>query len=125
MTVHLHCYSLRNARSHHIPYRRSSKVVRNLSNQAAFLRKLLKELHYVPRKLVTDKLASYGAARREILSRVLHCQGSRQNNRAEVSHQSTWQRKRHMRRFKSPRHAQRFLAVHGPSTPSFVVVDIC
>src|SRR5262249_41950142 len=49
---------------------------------ARFFRKLLKGLHYVPGKLVTDKLASYGAARHELLSSVPHCQGSRQNNRA-------------------------------------------
>src|SRR5262245_62035178 len=35
------------------------------------------------------------------------------NNRAEVSHQHTRQRERHMRRFKSRRQAQRFLTVHG------------
>ena len=35
------------------------------------------------------------------------------NNRAEVSHQVTRQRERHMRQFKSPSHAQRFLSVHG------------
>ena len=79
-----------------------------------FFRKLLKRLQYVPHMLVTDQLASYGAARREILSSVIHCQGGRQNNRAEVSHQPTRQRERHMRRFKSPRQAQRFLSVHGP-----------
>jgi putative transposase len=32
-----------------------------------FFRKLLKGLTYVPRVTVTDKLKSYGAARREIL----------------------------------------------------------
>lgn len=32
-----------------------------------FFRKLLKGLRYVPRVIITDKLASYGAARREIL----------------------------------------------------------
>ena len=35
------------------------------------------------------------------------------NNRAEVSHQPTRQRERDMRRFKSARHVQRFLSVHG------------
>jgi putative transposase len=79
-----------------------------------FFRKLLKGLRYVPRKLVTDRLGSYRAARREILPGVEHCQGQRLNNRAEVSHQPTRQRERYMRRFKSPGHAQRFLAAHGP-----------
>jgi putative transposase len=79
-----------------------------------FFRKLLKGLQYIPHKMVTDKLGSYGAARREMLSSVAHCQGARQNNRAEVSHQPTRQQERQMRRFKSPRQAQRFLSVHGP-----------
>jgi len=79
-----------------------------------FFRKLLKGLQYIPHKLVTDKLGSYGAARREMLSSVAHCQGARQNNRAEVSHPPTRQQERQMRRFKSPRQAQRFLSVHGP-----------
>jgi putative transposase len=79
-----------------------------------FFRKLLKGLHYVPRLLVTDRLGSYGAARRELLPSVGHCQDRRRNNRAEVSHQPTRFRERQMRRFKSPGQAQRFQSVHGP-----------
>jgi len=37
-----------------------------------FLRKLLKGLAYVPRVVITDKLASYGAALREVLPSVEH-----------------------------------------------------
>jgi putative transposase len=46
------------------------------SRQAAkrFFRKLLKGLHYVPRVIITDKLKSYGAAKREILPGVEHRQ---------------------------------------------------
>ncbi|MFC5514010.1 hypothetical protein ACFPOU_23175 [Massilia jejuensis] len=36
------------------------------------------------------------------------------NNRAELLHQPTRQRERQMRRYKSLRHAQRFLSAHGP-----------
>ena len=36
------------------------------------------------------------------------------NNRCEVSHQPTRRRERHMRRFKSVRHAQQFLSIHTP-----------
>ncbi len=92
-------------------------LVQKRRNKAAalrFLRKLLKGLQYVPHQLVTDKLASYGAARRELLSSVPHHQGARQNNRVEVSHQPTRQREYPMRHFKSPGQAQRFLAVQGP-----------
>ena len=78
-----------------------------------FFRKLLKGCQYVPRVLITDKLASYGAAKQELLRQVEHRQHKRLNNRAENSHQPTRQRERIMRRFKSPGHAQRFLAAYG------------
>lgn len=77
-----------------------------------FFRRLLKGLCYVPRVIVTDKLGSYGAAKRELLPSVEHRQGRYLNNRCEVSHQATRRRERHMRRFKSTRQAQQFLATH-------------
>jgi putative transposase len=39
-----------------------------------FFRKLLKGQHYVPRVIITDKLKSYGAAKREFLPGVEHRQ---------------------------------------------------
>ena len=78
-----------------------------------FFKKLLKGLRYVPRVIVTDKLKSYGAAKREILPGVEHRQSRYLNNRAEVSHQPTRRRERQMQRFKSARQAQRFLSAHG------------
>jgi putative transposase len=84
-----------------------------------FFRKLLRGLAYVPRVIVTDKLASYGAAMRESLPSVEHRQHRYLNNRAENSHQPTRQRERHMGRFKSPGHAQRFLAAYGPIVSHF------
>jgi hypothetical protein len=68
----------------------------------------------VPRVIVTDKLGSYGAAKREILPGVEHRQSGYLDNRCEASHQPTRRRERHMRRFKSVRHAQHFLAIHIP-----------
>jgi len=84
-----------------------------------FLRKLLKRLTYVPRVAITDTLASDGAAKREAPPRVEHRQHKWLNNRAEHSHQPTRERERRMRRFKSPGHAQRFLAAYGPITSHF------
>ncbi len=84
-----------------------------------FLRKLLKGLMYVPRVVITDKLASYGAAMRDVLPSVEHRQHKRLNNRAENSHQPTRERERRMRRFKSLGHAQRFLAAYGPIASHF------
>ena len=83
------------------------------------LRKLLKKQMRSPRLLITDKLASYGAAQREVLPSVEHRQHKGLNNRAENSHQPTRERERRMRRFKSPGHAQRFLAAYGPIAAHF------
>jgi len=75
-----------------------------------FFRKLLKKQGFAPRVIVTDKLKSYGAAKREILRKVEHRQHKGLNNRAENSHQPTRLREKRMRRFKSPGQAQRFLS---------------
>ncbi len=40
---------------------------RNKKAANRFFRKLLKGLHYVPCVIITDKLKSYGAAKREIV----------------------------------------------------------
>jgi putative transposase len=63
--------------------------------------------------MVTDKLASYGAAKREIMPGIEHRQHKGLNNRAENSHQPTRKRERQMKRFKSAGQAQRFLSAHG------------
>jgi putative transposase len=84
-----------------------------------FFRKLLKELTCAPRVIITDKLKSYGAAKREILPGVEHRQHRYLNNRAENSHQPTCQRERRMQGFKSPGHAQHFLAAYGPMAQHF------
>jgi putative transposase len=76
------------------------------------LRKLLKKQMRPPCVMITDKLASYGAAKREIMPGVEHRQHKGLNNRAENSHQPTRRRERQMKRFKSPRQVQRFLSAH-------------
>jgi hypothetical protein len=68
----------------------------------------------VPRVILTDTLKSYGAAKQEIGPGVEHRQHRYLNNRAENSHQPPRQRARRMQGFKSPGHAQRFLAAYGP-----------
>jgi putative transposase len=84
-----------------------------------FLRKLLSGLAYVPRVVITDKLASDGAAIRDVLPSVEHRRHKGLNNRAEHSHPPTRERERRMRRFKSPGHAQRCLAAYGPIAAHF------
>ena len=76
------------------------------------LRKLLKRQCRPPRVMVTDKLASYGAAKREVMPSVEHRKHKGLNNRAENSHQPTRQRERQMKRFRSAGQAQRFLSAH-------------
>ncbi len=90
-------------------------VQRRRNQQAAerFFRHLLKGQGREPRWLITDKLKSYAAAHRTMLSTVNHANQVYANNRAEVSHEPTRQRERAMRRFKSPRQAQEFLTLHG------------
>jgi len=78
-----------------------------------FFKRLLKGLQYVPRVLITDKLGSYGAAKRALMPDVEHRKSRYLNNRAENSHRPTRRRERQMQRFKSARQAQRFLSAHA------------
>jgi putative transposase len=68
--------------------------------------------------IVTDKLAGYQVAHRELMASVQH-RRSKYLNRAENSHQPTRQRERTMKRFKSIRHAQRFLSAFSGIWPHF------
>lgn len=92
---------------------------RNKKAAKRFFRKLLKGLHYVPRVIITDKLKSYGAAKREVLPGVEHRQHKRLNNRAENSHQPPRLREKNRRKCKSAKHAQRFLAAFGALSQHF------
>jgi putative transposase len=76
------------------------------------VRKLLKKQGQAPRVLITDKLRSYAAGKREIMPGVEHRQHKGLNNRAENSHQLTRRRERIRKGFKSPRQVQRFLSIH-------------
>jgi len=78
-----------------------------------FFKRLLKTHRDEPRKIVTDKLRSYGVAHRELIPETIHDTSQYANNRAELSHQPTRVRERGMRRFKSTQQAQRFLTVHA------------
>src|SRR2546423_953108 len=69
---------------------------RNKQAAKKFFRTLLKGLTYVPRVIITDKLKSYGAAKRERLPGVEHCQSRYLNNRCENSHRPTRQREHRM-----------------------------
>src|SRR3954453_20369098 len=76
------------------------------------LRKLLKKQGRVPRVMVTDKLASYGAAKADVMPSVEHRRHKGLNNGAENSHQPTRRRERQMKRSQSAGQAQRCLSAH-------------
>lgn len=86
--------------------RRDTKAAKRL------LRKLLKQQGQAPRVLITDKLKSYAAAKRELAMGGEHRQHKGLNNRAENSHQPTRRRERQRKRFKDPAQVQRFLSIH-------------
>jgi putative transposase len=78
-----------------------------------FFKRLLRNHGGEPRKIVTDKLRSYGVAHRELIPEAIHDTSQYANNRAEQSHEATRVRERGMRRFKSVRQAQRFVTAHA------------
>ena len=62
-----------------------------------FFKRLLKRYGDEPRKIVTDKLRSYGVAHRELIPEAMHDTPQHANNRAELSHPPTRVRERGMR----------------------------
>jgi putative transposase len=78
-----------------------------------FFKRLLRSHGGEPRKIVTDKLRSYGVVHRELMPEVIHDTSQYANNRAEQSHEATRVRERGMRKFNSARQAQRFLGTHA------------
>ncbi len=92
---------------------------RNTKAAGKLMIKLLKRQGFAPTRIVTDKLRSYAAAFRSLGLTATHDRGRRANNRAENSHQPVRRRERKQQRFKSPRSAQRFLAVHAATYYTF------
>ena len=78
-----------------------------------FFRRLIRNNGGEPRKIVTDKLRSYGVAHRELIPDTIHSTKQYENNLAEQSHEATRVRERGMRKFKSTRQAQQFLGAHA------------
>ena len=74
--------------------------------------------------MITDKLASYGAAMREVMPSVEHRPHKGLNNRAENSHQPTRERERRMRRFKDPGTRRTCLSDPFAPRPHLCVLEI-
>src|SRR5438552_10258655 len=96
-------------------------VQRRRDRRAAvkLMRKLMRKQGFAPKRVVTDKLRSYGAAFQQLRLSCRYEQGLRQNNRAENSHQVVRRRERKLQRFKSSGSAQRFLTMHAAAHNNF------
>ena len=99
------------------------EIVRNRRNAKAarrLLTRLLKKQGIAPTRMITDKLRSYSAARRQVMPRVEHRSHKGLNNRAENSHVPLRKRERMMQGFRSPGGLQRFVSVFSAVRNLFV-----
>jgi len=94
--------------------RRDTKAAKRL------LVRLLKKQGLPPKRIVTDKLRSYGAARRDVIPAVEHRSHKGLNNRAENSHVPLRKRERMMQGFRSVGSLQRFISVFSAVRNLFV-----
>ncbi|MBM1689569.1 IS6 family transposase [Sulfitobacter geojensis] len=83
--------------------------------------KLMKRWDFVPKRIITDKLRSYGAAKREVAPGFHHWPHKGLNNRAENSHLPFRKRERVMQGFRSPGSFQRFVSTRSATRYSFSV----
>ncbi|MEZ0168780.1 IS6 family transposase [Microvirga sp. TS319] len=93
---------------------------RNTKAAMRLLKRLLKKQGCPPRRMMTDKLGSYAAARRQILQAVEHRSHKGLINRAENSHLPLRRRERAMQGFRSPGDPQRFVSVFSAVRNLFV-----
>jgi len=94
--------------------RRNAKAAKRL------LMRLLKKQGVVPKRMITDKLRSYGAAKRQVMPDVEHRSHKGLNNRAENSHLPLRKRERAMQGFRSPGSLQRFVSIFSALRNLFV-----
>ena len=86
-----------------------------------FFRRIIRNNGGEPRKIVTDKLRSYGVAHRELIPDTIHSVQQYENNRVEQSHEATRVRERRMRRLKSVKQAREFLGAHSAVSNLFAL----
>ncbi len=86
---------------------------RNTKAALRLLKKLLKSQGIKPKRIVTDRLGSYGAALKLLGLKHLQDVGGRKNNRAECSHVPIRRRERKAQKFRSVQAAQKILSAHS------------
>jgi putative transposase len=99
------------------------EIVQNRRNTKAakrLLTRLMKKQGIAPKRIITDKLPSYAAARRQVLPRVEHRSHKGLNNRVENSHLPLRKRERMMQGFRSVGGLQRFTSVFSAGRNLFV-----
>jgi putative transposase len=84
------------------------------------LKRLLKKQGCPPRRMITDKLGSYAAARRQIMPATEHRSHKGLNNRVENSHLPFRRRERARQGFRSPGGLQCFVSVFSAVRNLFV-----
>ena len=94
--------------------RRDTKAAKRL------LIRLLKKQGLAPKRIVTDKLRSYGAAKRDVMPAIEHRSHKGLNNRAENSHLPLRKRERVMQGFRSVGSLQQFVPVFSAVRNHFV-----
>lgn len=83
--------------------------------------KLMKRRGFVPKRITTDKLRSYGAAKREVAPGLDHWSHKGLNNRAENNHLPFRKRERVIQGFRSPGALQRFVSIQSATRNCFSV----
>lgn len=73
--------------------------------------RLLKKAGIPPKRMITDELRSYGAAKRDVMPAVEHWSHKGLNNRVENSHLPLRKRERVMQGFRSAGGLQRFISI--------------
>lgn len=94
--------------------RRNTKAAKHL------LTRLLKKQGVRPKRMITDKLRSYGAAKRQVMPQVEHRSHKGLNNRAENSHLPFRKRERTRQGFRSIGSLQYFVSIFSAVRNLFV-----
>jgi putative transposase len=99
------------------------EIIQNRRNTKAAKRllvRLLKKQGSAPKRMITDKLRSYAAAKRQLMPTLEHRSHKGLNNRAENSHLPLTKRERVMQTFRSTGSLQRFLSAFSAVRNLFV-----